>query len=514
MTRADRVIAFIEKLTITSGELAGQPFKLRPWQREILRGIYEPTSEDGRRQIRTALLTVGRKNGKSTLAAALVLAHLLGPEREQRGQVYSAAADRKQAALIFEEAAAMLRADPELAARVKILEATKRIVHYSSGSFYQALSAEHRTAHGFSASCVIYDELAQAPNRRLFDTLTTSTAARVEPLTLVISTQSADPHSIMSELVDHAERVLDGVIEDATFAPFVFRVPDDADPWDEENWRLANPALGDFRSLEEMRAYAATAKRIPAREATFRSLYLNQRTSPTGRLFATPDWITCGGEVDRGALDGRECFAGLDLSERRDLTALVLVFPDDDGSFDVLPFFWLPEDGLQDKADKDRVPYPVWQSQGHLETTPGRSINYNFVVHRLAELSQSYNIREVVYDRWHIDRLTQAMSEMGLDLELAPFGQGFRDMSPAVDVLESCVINGMLRTGGHPVLTMCALNAVVDQDPAGNRKLAKDKSSGRIDGAVALAMALRRAKEHMDENPAIVLPPDYEVTVV
>jgi phage terminase large subunit-like protein len=446
MARSARVIKFIEGLTVTSGEHAGRPFKLRKWQKDFIRAVYDPVGDDGLRQVRTALLTMGRKNGKTTLAAALVLVHLVGPENEMRGQVYSAAADRKQAALIFEEAAAMVKADPELAAHLHVLASQKRIVHYPSGSFFVSIPAVERTTHGFNASFVVYDELAQAPNRKLFDVLTTSFGARAEPLTMVISTQSADPHSIMSEIVDYGEKVRDGVIDDPTFVAAIYTTPDDADPWDEKAWYAANPALGDFRSLKELRAFAETAKRIPAREATHRSLYLNQRIAPEGRLFTTPDWLNCAGEVDLEALAGRECFAGLDLSERRDLTALVLVFPDDGGGFDVLPWFWLPADGLKDKADLDRVPYPVWQAQGHLETTPGRSINYNFVVHRLAELSQTYNIREVVYDRWHIDRLTQAMSEIGLEVELAPFGQGYKDMSPAVERAER---GGRPRSGGQ-----------------------------------------------------------------
>ena len=219
MVRSARIIKFIEGLTITSGELAGQPFKLRKWQKDFIRAIYDPVDEDGLRQVRTALLTMGRKNGKTTLAAALVLVHLVGPENEMRGQVYSAAADRKQSALIFEEAAAMVRADPELAAHLHILGSQKRIVHYPSGSFFVSIPAVERTTHGFNASFVVYDELAQAPNRKLFDVLTTSFGARAEPLTVVISTQSPDPHSIMSEIVDYGEKVRDGVIDDPSFVP-------------------------------------------------------------------------------------------------------------------------------------------------------------------------------------------------------------------------------------------------------------------------------------------------------
>lgn len=488
MGRPDRVIAFIENLTITSGAHAGKPFILRDWQKDIIRAIYGPTDENDRRVVRTALLTMGRKNGKTALAAALVLVHLIGPEREQRGQVYSAAADRKQAALIYEETTAMIRADRDLDGLVNILDSTKRIVHYASGSFYQALSAEARTAHGFSASVIIYDELAQAANRKLYDTLTTSTAARAEPLTLVISTMSSDPTHVMSELVDYGRQVRDGVVDDATFSPHIFDVPADADPWNEQNWYLANPALGDFRSLEEMRQFAAQARRIPSREAAFRNLYLNQSVDAEQRFVASADWEACGGAVDPEALRGRPCWAGLDLSSTTDLTALALFFPEDAGA--VLCWYWLPGDRLAEREDKDRVPYTVWRKQGHIETTPGRAIDKQAIAFRLAEIAAKYDIQGVAYDRWRIEDLTKALDDDGIALPLVGWGQGFKDMGPAVDTFEAAVLDRRIRHGGHPVLRWNVSNAVTVADPAGARKVAKDKATGRVDGLVALVMAM------------------------
>ncbi|MEQ9488037.1 MAG: terminase large subunit [Alphaproteobacteria bacterium] len=488
MGRADQVIAFIEGLRITAGADAGKPFILRDWQRDIIRAIYDPVDENGRRLARTALLTMGRKNGKTALASALCLCHLFGPESEERGQVYSAAADRSQAAIIFNEAAAMVRADPELDAICNIVESTKRIVHYRSGSFYQAVSSESRTAHGFSASCIIYDELAQAPNRKLFDVLTTSTAARSEPLTIVISTVAADPNHIMSELVEYGRKITGGILDDPTFKPFIFEVPPEADPWDEANWRLANPALGDFRSLQEMRQYAAQAQRIPARESTFRALYLNQAVDAEARFLSSTDWLACAGSVDAEALRGRPCWGGLDLSSTRDLTAFVLYFPEDGGA--VLPYFWVPGDRLDEREDRDRVPYRTWARQGHIEATPGRAIDKLAIAFRLAEAAATFDIRAIAYDRWRVEDLMKVLSDEGISLPLNGWGQGFKDMAPAVDALEAAVLDGRLTHPENPVLTWCASNAVLQIDPAGARKIAKDRSVDRVDGLVALAMAI------------------------
>ncbi|MGZ8351368.1 MAG: terminase large subunit domain-containing protein [Allosphingosinicella sp.] len=348
MGRDDRVIAFVENLTTTAGPAAGTPFRLRDWQKALIRGIYEPETADGRRAVRQALISMPRKNGKTELCAALALYHLLAGG-EINGQVYSAAADRHQAALVYNAAVAMVRADAELSAFVNVIESVKRIVHYRSGSFFQALSADHRSKHGFNASAIIYDELAQAPNRNLYDVLTTSTAARAQPLTIVISTQSSDANHVMSELVDYGRKVAAGVIADPGFFSAIYAAPNDADVWDEATWRACNPALGDFRSLDEMRAFAARARRIPSLESVFRALYLNQPVDADRRFLASADWDGCATPVDVDALDGRVCSGGLDLGSTQDLTALVLVFPDDSDppGYDVLCWFWTAEDTLR-----------------------------------------------------------------------------------------------------------------------------------------------------------------------
>lgn len=485
---AQRVIDFVSLLTHTTGPAAGSSFVLRDWQKDIVDKIYAPTYEDGRRKTRTALVTIPRKNGKTELAAALVLFHLLG-DNERGAQVYSCAADRQQAALIFNCAAAMIRNDPELSEMINIIESQKRLVHYDSGSFYQALSSEAKTKHGYNASFIVYDEMAQAPNRHLWDVLTTSTGARAQPLSMIISTMSPDKHSVMFEQYDYGVKVRDGIIEDETFVPIIYQAPEDADIWDEETWFACNPALGDFRSLEEMQTFAARAKRIPAAEAAFRNLYLNQMVDAEQRFLSSTDWLAGKEEIDVEALRGRKCWGGLDLSSTTDLTALVLIFPMPDGSFKTLCRFWVPADNLRDRADRDRVPYPVWRDQGHIIATPGRAIDKDFIIHSLGELSTQYDIQSIAYDRWRIKDLLKQLADEGIDINMIEWGQGYKDMGPAVDHLETCVVNKTLRHNS-PVLDWCASNSVVTTDPAGARKINKEKCYEKVDGIVALAMAL------------------------
>lgn len=490
LTRAGRVIAFVQSLTITTGADAGKPFRLRAWQKDIIRRVYDPVGEDGRRLVRTALLTMARKNGKSGLVAALALAHLCGPEAEPRGQVYSAAADKNQAAILYREMRAMVVASPELAERIIVRDFNKSLEDAETGSVYQALSADASTKHGFSASFVAYDELAQAPNRQLYDVLETSVGARAEPLFWIISTQSSDPRHVLSELVDYARDVNAGVVEDPSFVGVIYEAPDDADIWDEATWRLANPALGDFRSLEEMRGYAAKARRLPAREAVFRNLYLNQRIDASSVYISASDWLACSEPIDIDALRGQRCFGGLDLSSTRDLTAFVLWFPEAQA---VLAYFWVPGAELGERERSDRVPYRLWRDQGLIEVTPGRAIDKRAVAGRIAKIVAPYVLSAVAFDRWRIEDFKKAMDEEGIRLPLREWGQGFRDMTPALDELENLVVDGKLQHGGNPILTWNVANAVIDIDPAGGRKLNKRRARARIDGLQALAMAVGMA---------------------
>lgn len=486
ISRADAVCRFIEQLPCTAGVFAGELLRLRDWQRDMIEAVY--ATEGGRRQIRTALWTMPRKQGKTQIAAALALAHLCGPESESRGQVYSAAADREQAAIIFREMVAMIEIHPELSERINVKNFTRELEDDETGSTYKALSADARTKHGLSASFVVYDELAQAPNRSLYDTLATSFAARDEPLMMVISTQSPDPNHVMSELVFYGRQVNDGTVDDPTFQATIYAAADDCDPWDESVWFDCNPALGDFRSLEEMRVAARQAQKIPARESAFRNLYLNMPTDPDVRFIAAQDWEACRRHIDPDALRGRPCFGGLDLSANRDLTALVLYFPHDDGA--VIPFFWCPGDRLDQREEYDRVPYRTWERQGLIESTKGRAVDKRAIALRLGDIASMYDVQGIAFDRWGMDELYRILDEEGIELPLIEHGQGFKDMSPAVSALERVVLQGELTHDGNPILAWNLSNVAIDSDPAGNRKASKSKARDRIDGAVALMQAV------------------------
>ena len=486
-TRADRVISFIECLPVTSGILAGTKFKLGAWQKKIIKAIYH-TGRNGRRIVRQALISIPRKNGKSTFTAALALCHLCGPEAEPRGEIYSAATVTEQAAIIFREMKSMVQGT-ELANRVIVRDFAKTLEDSKTGSIYKALSADVETKHGFSSSVWIYDELAQAPNRKLYDVLDTSGGGRLEPLGIVISTQSPDPHSIMSELVSYGESIHTGDHTDPTFYSTIYSAPEDADPWSEETWRTCNPGIeSGFRSLEEMRAAALKARRIPARESVFRLLYLNQPVETDSRFIHLTDWQACGGDIDVESLRGRPCWAGLDLSSTQDLSALILFFPDDGGA--ILPFFWVPRDRLDEREHTDRVPYRTWFKQGLIDAPQGRAIDRLAIIRRLAELSSMFEIVGVAYDRWRLEDLKKLLIDEGMDLPLTGWGQGFASMGPAVDLLETAILNRELRHGNHPTLTWNVANAVIEIDPAGSRKISKKRSRERVDGLVALTMAI------------------------
>lgn len=500
LSRSQRVIAFIETLTITAGPLAGTKLKVRDWQRIWLQKLYDPVAADGTRLVRTAVLSMARKNGKTGLLAGLALAHLVGPEAESRGQVISCAVDRKQAAILYDEMVAMLLAHEHLEPRVNILATQKKITDAVTGSTYQALSADFRSMHGLSPTFVVYDECAQSRDRRLWDAVSTAGGARAQPLKVLISTQADSDLHWFSQLVDYGKQVQDGVIEDPTFLLRLYAAPDDADPWDPETWKAANPALDDFRSLADMVELAQRARSMPSFEAAFRNLNLNQRIDSETPFMPRAEWQACAGAVDRADLMGRECYGGLDLGSTSDLTGLVLVFPDGAGGYDVLPFFWVPEAQVALMDTNHGLPYRAWAKAGQIEATPGRALDHTYVAKRIGELASDFEIKGIAFDRWRIEGLKRDLSAEGIDIKLTEWGQGFKDMAPAVDILENLVLQRKLRHGAHPVLNWNMANVVIERDAAGNRKFDKLKSKDKIDGIVALGMALGLARKFEDEE--------------
>lgn len=495
-SQAARKIAIINRLTHTKGPAAGQSFKLRRWQERIIRELFK-TDKRGRRLYRTCLLMMPRKNGKSELAAALAIDGLLF-DNERGAEVYSAAADRDQASLVFNVAAQMLRNDPELYAEVEIVESHKRILHRKSGSVYRAISAEAYSKHGFNASRVIYDELHAAPNRELWDVLASSTGARDQPLMIAISTAGYDRHSILFELYAHGKRVQENPALDPTFLPIYFEAPSDADWTDENVWRAANPALGDFRSLDEMRTAARRAQEIPAQEATFRRLYLNQWTESAQRWIPLAAWDRC--KVARPELAGRTCYVGMDLSSTKDLTAIVAVFPDADG-YDVLGKFFIPEERIVERSTRDKVPYELWRREGSVVATPGNVVDYEYVRTTLNEWATRYDLREIAFDPFNAtDLVTRLEKQDGL--VCVKVRQGFSTMSAPTKSVERAVLSRTLRHDGDPVLRWNLSNVAVESDAAGNIMPSKKVSTERIDGVAALVMAVDRMDRHGGGEPA------------
>lgn len=512
LDRLERVVAFMEDMPVTQGKLAGTKMQLRPWQIEQFLEPIFTEDDEGKRRVRTAALSMGRKNGKTGISAALALCFLVGPEAEERGEIYFCAMDKAQAAKAWAECKAMLEAHPELSQRVNIIRFSKEIEvleGQGKGSVLKALSADADSKLGLSPSFVLCDEIGYWPKRDLFDAMDSALGARDEPLIVAISTQAKDDTHFFSEMIDYGLKIHAGEVEDASFHLTMFAASTTDDPWDPATWAKANPALGDFLSLEQVERQAMQAQRIPSKEADFRNKVLNQRIDGTVRFIAAREWNDCNlGPIDDKDLEGRECFGALDLSAARDLTCFLLVFPEDGGRYTVLPRFFLPEFDIDGKSDTDRVPYSVWarQADARLTLLPGKVIDPALVAEYIADDAARFDIKEIAFDRWRIEDLKRELEKLSVDLPLVPFGQGYKDMSPAVDVLEVTVAQQTLNHAGNALMRMCAANAVVTVHPAGARKLDKSKASGRIDGIVALAMALKTAQGHEEETlPACLM---------
>lgn len=503
LTRVQRVIAFLEFLPITKGKLQGKKMKLLPEQREFVKKVY---GRSGANRVRLAIKSEPRGNGKTGLISGLALCHLLGPESEPRGEVYSAAIDRQQAGLIFNEMEAVILAVPEFAARVNPQRFHKRMEVLEgdgAGSIYEALSADARRAHGLAPSFWVYDELAQARDGELLENLRTAMGKRKAALGMVISTQAPTDDHPLSLLIDDAlEGHDDAVVIDLRSAPL------DADPFSPETIKACNPAAGVFLDLDDVVKEAEQARRVPMFEARYRNLRLNQRIdgNAENRIVTRPIWEACKAEINVSDLQGRKCFGGLDLSGKHDLVALVLAFPDDEPEpgYDLLSFFWTPEGQMAVRRDRERELFRVWIKDGHITSVPGPVIKYRYMAAQLADFLQRFEIVAVGYDRWRIDDFKIDMADEGVDLPLEPYGQGFKDISPAVEYFVELALSGRLRHDGNPVLNSCVANAITVKDPAGNMKIDKEKSnrsaSVRIDGLQATLMALGTAKRFEPEQ--------------
>lgn len=490
---ADFAVAFIENLCHTKGTWAGKPFLLLDWQEQIIRDLFGILKPNGYRQFNTAYVEIPKKNGKSELAAAIALLLCCG-DGEERAEVYGCAADRQQASIVFEVAADMVRMCPALSKRVKILASQKRIIYAPTNSFYQVLSAEAYSKHGFNIHGVVFDELHTQPNRKLFDVMTKGSGdARMQPLYFLITTAGTDTHSICYETHQKALDILEGRKIDPTFYPVIYGAADTEDWTDPKVWKKANPSLGETIGMDKVVAACESARQNPGEENSFRQLRLNQWVKQAVRWMPMEKWDACAFPVNEDDLEGRVCYGGLDLSSTTDITAFVLVFPptDEDDRYIVLPYFWVPEDTLDLRVRREHVPYDLWERQGYLMTTEGNVVHYGFIEKYIERLGERFNIREIAFDRWGAVQMVQNLEGMGFTV--VPFGQGFKDMSPPTKELMKLVLEKRIAHNGHPVLRWMMDNIYIRTDPAGNIKADKEKSTEKIDGAVATIMGLDRA---------------------
>ena len=497
LTRAERNMKFVEvHCRVPEGPLVGQKVNLAPFQEAFFYAVY-----DSKVPIKTAILSQARKNAKTGTIAFVALVHTVGPEAKLNSRINSGARSRKQAAEVYNYASKCINLSPSLRPICRLIPSSKTIIGIPMNVEYSALAAEGKSNHGGSPIVAIMDEAGQirGPQDEFWDAVTTGQGAYDEAMLFVISTQAPTDADLLSVLIDDAIRS-----QDPSIVCHVYAADEDCDMDDRKQWQAANPAMGLFRSEADVANHATKAIRMPSYEPTFRNLYLNQRVNMVA-AFVSPSVWKDGNEAPAD-LAG-QVFGGLDLSATTDLTSLVLTSRLEN-LLNVHPYFWMPEDAVFEASKRDRAPYDVWVDQGLIRTTPGRVIDYAFVARDIGEITAGLDVAGIAFDRWRMDRMQTSLDDAGVVLPLEPFGQGYVSMSPALEALEEDLLKGQVRHGGNPVLTMCAANAVALPDPAGNRKLAKNKSTGRIDGMQALAMA--RGLEAKRTEPA----PTYEIMVL
>ena len=493
---AIRAVSFIEKFcTHTKGELAGKPFLLEDWQKEIVGNIFGWKNKDTNlRKYRTVFIEVPRKNGKTTLCAAISL-YMLFADSERGSEVYAAAGDRNQAGIVFEIAKGMILNNPELTNRSKVFR--NSITHEAKGNFFQAISSDSKTKHGFNSNCVVFDELHTQPNRDLWDTLTTSTGSRRQPLTIAITTAGYDRQSICFEIYKYAKSVESGAISDDTFYPVIYEADETDDITKEETWIKANPNYGVSLRKEYMEQESKKAVNVPSYQNTFKRLMLNIWTESLVKWIGHDEWSACHEEFDYKTLEGAECWGGLDLASTRDISAFVLVFNVED-KIVVLPHLFIPEDNAKKRSDRDGVNYMEWMRDGHVIGTEGDVADYNFIKAKINELSLKYRIQTIAYDRWNASQLVIDLQNDGANM--CPFGQGFVSMSAPTKELEKIILAKQIIHNNNPAMNWMLSNVALQEDPAGNIKVAKNKSKEKVDGIVALVMAIGEMMTTEDTN--------------
>ena len=493
-------VAFFQLLVHSKGEWAGQPLILEPWQQFVVGSVFGWKRDDGTRRFRTAYLEVSRKNGKTTLVAGVGL-YLLVADNEAGAEIYSAATKRDQARISHKEATRMAKASPAIRREVNIVRDNIHIPE--TASKFEPLGADSDTEDGLNVHGALVDELHAHKTRDMVDVLETATGSRRQSLFFYITTAGHDRNSVCFEYHEYTQKVLSGVIDDDSWFGIIYAPDQDDegnyDDWsEEETWLKANPNLGVSKYWDDMRLKARRAAEMPSALNAFLRKELDIWTQAETKWISRTHWDQCSGIVDPGGLRGRTCYGGLDLSSNIDVSAFVLVFPPqaEGDAYQVLCRFFIPEEAMHERSRKDRVPYDVWVRRGLITATPGNVIDYEWILHQIDEDAQAYDVRELAFDRWGASRIQTQLMEKGGEDWLVGFGQGYRSMSPPMNELERLIVEHNLAHGGHPVLTWMADNLVVREDPAGNIKPDKDKSTEKIDGMVALVMALDRALRH------------------
>ena len=490
-TTARRALDLYRFLRHSKGEWAGQRINLSPFQRFKIGSIYGWKRADGTRRFRIAYSEEPRKNGKSTEAAGIGIGGLVADD-EPGAEVYSAATKRDQAKIVFDEARRMVLASPALRKRLGVLAAN--LNDPATHSKFEPLGADADSLDGLNASTIIIDELHAHKTRSIWDVLGTATGSRRQPLIYVITTAGYDRNSICWEQHDYACKVLEGVVEDDAYFAYIATVDEGDDHFDEATWRKANPNYGISCKTEKIREAAERAKAVPGQLNAFLRLHLNVWTEQASRWLPMEAWDECGEAVDPDSLKGRDCYAGLDLSSKIDLSALALVFPPatEGERWKVLIRFWMPKNNIRGRLERDRVDYAVWIRQGLIEATEGNVVDYRFIRKRINELAERYVIKEIAFDRWNATQLSTELSEED-GFAMVEFGQGFASMAAPTKEFEKLVVGRQLAHGANAVLRWMASNISVRQDPAGNMKPDKEKSGEKIDGIVAILMGLARA---------------------
>ncbi len=517
-SKASKVVDFFQHyLTHTKGRWAGQPFNLFEWQYEGLTELFGRINpETGYRQYDLCYMEIPKKNGKSELAAGVAL-DLEVNDLEIGAEIYSAACDINQAAIVFDVAAQMVRNNtegtednPSLSEALKIIDSQKRMVDYKTGNVYRVLSSDKKTKHGINKHGLVVDELHAQDDRDFWDTLTYGSGiARTQPLDFTITTAGFDRNSICWEIRSRAISKIKGITKDPKLLPIIYALEDE-DNWEKEkNWLRVNPSVGEIFSIQSLREAYQLAKELPAQENEFKRKRLNLWTRQETRWIPLDKWDACPSKINIAALKGRSCYAGLDLASTTDIASLVLVFPPEDerNPYALLPFFWIPEESMEIRVRRDKVPYDLWCQQGLIKATPGNVIDYKFILHTIGEALKLYNLREIAFDRWGATKVIQDLQEMGFEDEseeyaqrhLVAFGQGYKSMSPPTKELLKLILSGRINHGGNLVLRWMADNMVIVMDPTEAVKPEKAKSTERIDGIVATIMGLDRALKHKSE---------------